>query len=90
MANKGITITKDTKSGRKKIWLVRWWAQYDPKTGTQAYPSRSFATKKEAERFKRDKIEELEMGMPKQNQELTLEELCNEFLSTRTYPKTSC
>ena len=83
MANKGITITKDTKSGRKKIWLVRWWGTYDCATGKQSYYSKSFATKKEAQRFKQEKIEELKMGMPKQRQELTLEQLCNEYLSTK-------
>ena len=83
MANNGITITKDTKSGRKKIWLVRWWGTYDCATGKQPYLSKSFATKREAEKFKREKIEEFEMGMPKQHQELTLEELCTEFLSTK-------
>ena len=83
MANKGITITKDTKSGRKKIWLVRWWETYDCATGKQPYRSKSFGTKKEAQKFKQEKIEELEMGMPQQRQELTLEQLCGEYLSTK-------
>ena len=45
-----------------KQWRVRWFGQYDPKIGRQKRYSKTFARKKDAERFKKQKEKDLDQG----------------------------
>lgn len=83
MARTKVTIEKDNRPCRQKIWLVRWHGLYDPATGTQKHHSKSFVTKKEAERFAEQLNQEFETGMPRDPQDITLKELCDKFLITK-------
>ena len=80
---KGITITKDTKRHPKKPWLVRWWGAFSPSTGNQRYYSRSFRNKKQAEKFKEELIKQFNAGMPKDQENINLQELINKFAEVK-------
>ena len=83
MSNNDISITRDTKTGRKKTWLVRWWGKYDPSTGKQARSGKSFATKKEAQKFKEELRKQHETGLLLDRKDVTLGELCEIFINDR-------
>ena len=77
--NANISLTKDTRSIRKKPWLVRWPGEYNPITDKQRRYSKSFAKKKEAEAFMAQKIQDFDAGLPRDEVHLTLKKLWNKF-----------
>lgn len=83
MRQKRICISKDTKTGRKKPWLVRWWGEYDPATDNQRRYSKSFARKIDAENYMRQKIQEFDDGLPRDEVNLTLEKLWDKYERTQ-------
>ena len=78
MAKTKITIDKDTRKGRKKPWLVRWYGQYDP-TGKQKRHCKSFLLKKEAERKLEEEIKKQEEEAKKKLEEEAKKLLNNLF-----------
>ena len=84
MVRDDISISRQ-KHRRKKPWLVRWWGEYDLATGKQRRYGKSFARKKDAERFVDEKLTEFECGMPRDKQDISLEELCEKFLKAKKH-----
>ena len=81
MAELKISIHKDTRKSRKKPYLVRWYGEYNPHTGKQKRYSKSFTKRKEAEFFVKQKQDEFEAGLSRDQRHITLEQLCNKFIS---------
>ena len=68
---------------RKLPWLVRWFGEIDPKTGTTKRYGKSFRTKREAEDFRLAKVNEFKKGIRRDRpEEITLARLCGDFLET--------
>ena len=80
MSDFKIWIQKDTRNIRKKPYLVRWLGEFDPHTGKQKKYSKSFVRRKDAERFVQQKKDEFGGGLPRDEQNITLEQLCSKFL----------
>ncbi len=74
-----INITKDTRPGRKSPYLVRWYGKYDPTIDKQKRYCKSFARRKDAERFISQKQSEFDEGLPRDQRNITLEDLCEKF-----------
>ena len=87
MAELKISIQKDSRKGRTKPFLVRWTGEYNPHTGKQKRYSKSFAKRKEAERYVQTKQDEFELGLSRDTVRITLQELCDKFLKVnqKTY-----
>ena len=83
MAKTKISLSKDSRKVRGKPWLVRWYGRYEPAIEKQRHYCKSFALKKEAERFVEQLQNEFESGMPRDPQDISLEELCEKFIRTR-------
>ena len=75
-----ISIQRDTRKIRKKPYLVRWHGAYDPHTDKQKRYSKSFAKRKDAERFVQQKKDEFELGLSRDTVKITLKDLCEKFL----------
>ena len=80
MSDFKIWIQKDTRNIRKKPYLVRWLGEFNPHTGKQKKYSKSFTKRKDAERFVQQKTDEFGGGLPRDEQNITLEQLCSKFL----------
>ncbi len=78
-----VTITKDDRAGRAMPWLVRWYGEYDVRNGKHRRYCKSFALHKDAERFVEAKKSEFQVGMPRDQQDITLKQLCQKFMDTR-------
>ena len=85
MASNKVTLHKDSRPGRASKWLVRWYGQYDPETEKQKRYSKSFKTKIQAERFQLQKQFELNDGDPRDPINITISELCKEFMANRKH-----
>lgn len=82
MSKSKISLSKDNRRGRGKAWLVRWYGQFDPATGKQKHYCKSFQLKKEAERFVEQLRKDFDSGMPRDQKDITLQELYEKFLRT--------
>jgi hypothetical protein len=80
-----ITIAKDDSPGRAKTWLVRWYGEYDVCTGKQKRYCKGFKLRKDAELFADEKKAEFQVGMPRDQQDITLKQLCQKFMETRPF-----
>ena len=89
MSRSKISLSKDSRKGRKKPWLVRWYGRYDPQLDKQRHYCKSFVLKKEAERFIEQLQADLNSGMPRDQKNITLEELKDKFLRTKGNKLTS-
>lgn len=78
-----ITISKDSNPERKKTWLVRWYGEYDVRTGKQRRYCKGFKLRKDAERFAEEKKVEFRADMPRDHRDITLKQLCQKFMETR-------
>lgn len=78
-----ITIIKDERPGRVKPWLVRWYGEYDVRAGKHRRYCKSFTLRKDAEQFVEEKKAEFQVGMPRDQQDITLKQLCQKFSDTR-------
>jgi len=78
-----ISITKDDRPGRAKPWLVRWYGEYDVRTGKQRRYCKSFKLRKDAEHFAEAKKQEFQSGMSADQKDITLKQLCERFMETR-------
>ena len=83
MRSKKISLTRDKKTGRRKEWLVRYYGEYNPATDTQRRYSKAFKLKIDAENFMRQKIQELDEGLPRDEVNLTLEQLWGKYERTQ-------
>ena len=79
MDSANITLTKDERSTRKKPWLVRWSGEYNPVTDKQKRYSKSFKRKEDAKAFMAQKVHDFDMGLPRDEVNLTLEKLWGKF-----------
>ena len=77
-----ITVNKNKRS-KTKPWFVRWWSKYDPTIGKQRRFSKSFRTRKLAERFAEQLKQDIADGIEYKDTQLTLEILCDKFLKAR-------
>ncbi len=68
---------------RKLPWLVRWYGQIDPTIGKPKRYGKSFRTKREAEDFRSEKMQEFKKGLKRDRpEEVTLGRLYDDFLKT--------
>ena len=66
---------------RKLPWLVRWYGEIEPTTGKKKRYGKSFRTKRQAEDFRLEKMQEFKTGIKRDRpDEVTLERLCKDFL----------
>lgn len=82
MSELKISLHKDKRRKNNKPYLARWRGEYNPHTGKQKKYCRSFSKRKDAEIFIQQKQDEFEAGMPRDQVNITLEQLCNKFLNT--------
>lgn len=69
---------------RKLPWLVRWFGDINPKTGQTRRYGKSFRTKREAEDFKAEKMQEFRKGGRRDGiVDITLHKFCKDWLSSR-------
>ena len=73
-----VVISKNKRSN-KYPWTVRWWGKYDVNKEKQPRPSKSFKTRKQAERFA-EQIRKPEDRAYFENSKLTLEKLCDKYI----------
>ncbi|AQQ71163.1 Tyrosine recombinase XerC [Limihaloglobus sulfuriphilus] len=76
-----VTITRDKRS--PKPWKVRWWGKYDITSEKQQRYSRSFKTKKEAEKFAQSLKEDIEDGISVEPKVVTLGNLCDQVFEAK-------
>ncbi|NLW84400.1 MAG: site-specific integrase [Phycisphaerae bacterium] len=74
-----LSLSRDSRSIRKKPWLVRWKGEYNPITDKQKRYSKSFAKRKDAEAFMALKSQEFDEGLPRDQVNLTLERFWEKF-----------
>ncbi len=72
------------KNGSGTQWRVRWFGKYDPNTGKAKRRSRTFARKKDAERFQKQKQNEFDKGTPRDPSNETLKEYTVCWLYNKT------
>ena len=65
-------------------WRVRWFGRYNPNTGKQKRYSKTFALRKDAERFIKVKDNEFERGTPRDASTETLKEYTVRWLRNKT------
>jgi len=65
-------------------WRVRWFGKYDPNTGRPKRYSKTFALKKAAEKFQKQKEKELDQGTPRDPSSVTLKEYAEQWLQDKT------
>jgi len=83
MLNQTVTISKDNNHLRKKIWLVRWYSDFDSKIGKAKRYSKSFVRKIDAENYKEEKEREFASGMTRANTSISLEIFCQKYLKAK-------
>ena len=71
-------IRNDVVVSKKKPWTVRWWGKYDIEKEKQPRHSKSFETRKKAEKFAKQ-IKEPEERAYLEMGKLTLEQLCDKY-----------
>ena len=81
-----VSITKDDRAIRAKPWLARWYGEYDVRTGKQRRYSKSFKLRKDAELFAEQKKAEFQVGMPLDQKDITLGQLCQKFMTNQPKP----
>ncbi len=85
MGKSKVTIHKDDRPGRANKWLVRWFGDYDPALSKQRRYCKSFRTRNQAEQFQTEKQSELNDGDPRDPQEITLKELCDQYIKSKKH-----
>jgi integrase len=65
------------------VWLVRWYAEYNPTTDTQKRYSKSFEKRKQADRFAQQLKDDYELGITYEEKRITLGEFCEKFLEAK-------
>lgn len=81
-----ISITKDNRPNRAKPYLVRWYGEYDVRTGKKRRYCKSFKLRKEADLFAEEKKAEFQAGMPTDQKDITLSQLCHKFMTNQPKP----
>ncbi len=76
---KDVVVSKN-KSSKTKPWIVRWWGKYDVNKEKQPRLSKSFKTKKEAERFAQSLKNDIQDGISIEPKKITLQQLCDKYL----------
>ena len=69
---------------RKLPWLVRWYGEIDPTTGKQRRYSKSFRTRRLAEDFRSEKMQNFCKGSKRDGiKDVTLHRFCKDWLNSR-------
>lgn len=69
---------------RKLSWLVRWYGEINPATGKQPRYSKSFRTRRLAEDFRSEKMQEFRKGSKRDGiKDVTLHKFCKDWLNSR-------
>lgn len=76
-------MDKDTRAVRKQPYLVRWTGEFDPTVGKAKRHSKSFEKRKDAENFIEQLKDEFSAGLPRDQQDITLKQLTEKFISSR-------
>jgi len=82
MRRKGISLTRENHR-KNSPWVVRWWGRYDVTTGKCRRYGRVFERKKQAEDFIEDKLAEFRAGLPRDQVNITLEQLIEKYKKVR-------
>ena len=70
---------------KKKLWVVRWYGEYEPDTGKRKRYSKSFKLKRDAEAFRLQKEVEFDQGHRRDKpEEITLEKFCKIYTECLT------
>ncbi|MHC4674286.1 MAG: tyrosine-type recombinase/integrase [Planctomycetota bacterium] len=68
---------------KKNRWVVRWYGEYNPKTGKRRRYSKAFRLKRDAETFQAAKQAEFDKGSKRDKPEdITLGDFCDKFVAT--------
>ncbi len=71
---------------KRKPYVVRWYGEYDPANGSQRRYGKSFALKKDAERFKTAKQAEFNKGAQRDRPvDISLGEFCEKYMQRRRH-----
>jgi integrase len=81
--NKKVGLYKE-KTCKGVQWRCRWLGQYDPTTSKQKRYGKTFAFKKDAERFIKARDAEFERGTPRDPSKITLKEYAEKCLQDKT------
>jgi site-specific recombinase XerD len=74
-----ITIFKDPR--KRKKWICRWFGKPDLETGKSKRYSKSFDTRREAEKFKAKQITAFDAGTPRDRPpDIGLKQFCSEWM----------
>ena len=76
-----VVISKNIKS-KDKPWIVRWWGKFDLDKESQPRHSKSFTTKKQAEKYAQLLKDDIVDGISVEPKTITLGKLCEKFLAT--------
>jgi len=77
-----VVVSKNPKS-KKLPWLVRWWGKYDVNKEKQSRHSRSFATKKLAEKHAQSLKDDITDGISVEPKTVNLGNLCKKVMESR-------
>ena len=77
-----VVISKN-KFSKNKPWLVRYWGKFDPMKEKKPRYSKSFATKKQAERFAQSLRDDIDDGISVEKKNNTLGLLCKKVIEAK-------
>ena len=67
----------------RKRWLVRWHGKYDPTTGKQPRPCKSFKRKRDAQAFAESLKNDIHDGISVEPKNITLKNLCDKVIDAK-------
>ena len=77
-----VVVSKNKKS-KDKPWIVRWWAKYSPAKEKQPRHSKSFETKKQAEKYAQSLKDDITDGISVEPKNTTLGILCKKVTEAK-------
>ena len=77
-----VVVSKNKKS-KNKPWTVRWWGKYVPIKEKQPRHSKSFTTKKRAEKYAQSLKDDITDGISVEPKNTTLGILCKKVLEAK-------
>jgi len=80
-----IYLEKDSRPIRKKPYIVRWVGEFDPTKGKAKCYCKSFDKRKDADNFIDQLKDDFNAGMPRDQHDISLNDLCDKFIETRKH-----
>ena len=77
-----VVVSKNTRS-KKFPWTVRWWGKYDVIKEKQPRLSKSFKTRKLAEKYAQSLKDDIDDGISVEPRKITLGKLCQKVLDAK-------